>query len=249
MTWADFWALIGTLDGEATQENCQHLAEELSRRSVPDVIGFAERHAEALYRLDQEKFGTLPVVDLTTRDGSPFPQSSDVFLYTRCAVVAAGQTVWESVFFDVDKFAPYTSTEYDGEWGRRATEGGEDRVVATQSIERHVRDPLEGEPPDRGCPAGSHSSDHRTVLPIQHFTDVERLDQLGQVPAVVVCRVGEGHSVDHVLKTRARARCIRWARGGDAEAGCAGADSAGGDVALSSVAAAVTDDLQSSGRY
>jgi hypothetical protein len=159
MTWADFWALIGTLDGEATQENCQHLAEELSRRSVPDVIGFAERHAEALYRLDQEKFGTLPVVDLTTRDGSPFPQSSDVFLYTRCAVVAAGQTVWESVFFDVDKFAPYTSTEYDGEWGRRATEGGEDRVVATQSIERHVRDPLEGEPPDRGVqPVHTHQT-------------------------------------------------------------------------------------------
>ncbi|WP_030688100.1 DUF4240 domain-containing protein [Streptomyces globisporus] len=116
MTWADFWALIATLDGEVTEESCQRLAEELSRRSVPDIIGFAERHAEALYRLDQEKFGSLPVVDLTTGDGSPFPQSADVFLYTRCAVVASGQAVWESVFFDVDKFTPYTSTEYDGEW-------------------------------------------------------------------------------------------------------------------------------------
>ncbi|MFJ5937390.1 DUF4240 domain-containing protein [Streptomyces sp. NPDC093071] len=116
MTWADFWVLIATLDGKATQESCRHLAEELSRRPVPDIIGFAERHAEALYRLDQEKFGTLPVIDLTDRDGSPFPQSSDTFLYARCAVVAAGRTVWESVFFDVDGFAPYTSTEYDGEW-------------------------------------------------------------------------------------------------------------------------------------
>ncbi|MFF3951531.1 DUF4240 domain-containing protein [Streptomyces sp. NPDC001902] len=60
MTWAEFWALIATLNGEATQENCQRLAEELGRRSVPDIIGFAERHAEALYRLDQEKFGSLP---------------------------------------------------------------------------------------------------------------------------------------------------------------------------------------------
>ncbi len=51
---------MATLDGEATQESCQRLAEELSRRSVPDIIGFAERHAEALYRLDREKFGTLP---------------------------------------------------------------------------------------------------------------------------------------------------------------------------------------------
>ncbi|MER5309881.1 DUF4240 domain-containing protein [Streptomyces sp. NPDC002773] len=116
MTWADFWALIATLNGEATEESCQRLAEELSRRPVSDIIGFAERHAEALYRLDQEKFGTLPVVDLTARFGSPFPQSSDVFLYARCAVVAAGQAVWESVFFDVEKFVPYTSSERDGEW-------------------------------------------------------------------------------------------------------------------------------------
>ncbi|WP_017239094.1 DUF4240 domain-containing protein [Streptomyces sp. SS] len=116
MTWADFWALIATLNGEATQESCQRLAGELSRRSVPDIIGFAERHAEALYRLDQERFGTLPVVDLSARFGSPFPQSSDALLYTRCAVVAAGQAVWESVFFDADKFTPYTSSERDGEW-------------------------------------------------------------------------------------------------------------------------------------
>ncbi|MFD9104107.1 DUF4240 domain-containing protein [Streptomyces virginiae] len=116
MTWADFWALIGTLHGEATQASCARLAEELSRRPVHDIIGFAERHAEALYRLDQERFGTLPVTDLSDRDGSPFPQSADQFLYTRCAVVAAGRAVWESVFFDVDRFAPYTSTSYDGEW-------------------------------------------------------------------------------------------------------------------------------------
>jgi hypothetical protein len=39
-----------------------------------------------------------------------------VFLYARCAVVAAGRAVWERVFFDVDMFVPYTSSEYDGEW-------------------------------------------------------------------------------------------------------------------------------------
>ncbi|MFF4247549.1 DUF4240 domain-containing protein [Streptomyces sp. NPDC001822] len=116
MTWAAFWPLIATLNGKATEESCHRLAEELGRRPVPDVIGFAERLAEALYRLDQERFGTLPVADLTARLGSPFPQSSDVFLYSRCAVVAAGQGVWESVFFDDDKFAPYTSSDCDGEW-------------------------------------------------------------------------------------------------------------------------------------
>ncbi|MEU9675633.1 DUF4240 domain-containing protein [Streptomyces parvus] len=116
MTWVDFWALISKLNGEATEESCHRLAEQLSRRPVSDIVAFAERHAEALYRLDQEKFGTLPVVDLTAQDGQPFPQSSDGFLYARCAVVAAGRDVWESVFFDADKFVPYTSTECDGEW-------------------------------------------------------------------------------------------------------------------------------------
>ncbi|MET7746314.1 DUF4240 domain-containing protein [Streptomyces sp. NPDC005385] len=116
MTWAAFWALIATLNGEATEASCRRLAEELSRRSVPDIIGFAERHAEALYRLDQEKFGTLPVADISDRNGSPFPQSADGFLYARCAVVAAGRTVGESVFFDADQFVPYTSTRFDGEW-------------------------------------------------------------------------------------------------------------------------------------
>ncbi|WP_244224014.1 hypothetical protein [Streptomyces tirandamycinicus] len=73
MTWADFLALIATLNGEATHANCRRLAQELSRRPVSYIIGFAERHAEALYRLNQEKFGTLPVIDLTARDGRPFP--------------------------------------------------------------------------------------------------------------------------------------------------------------------------------
>ncbi|QFZ78577.1 DUF4240 domain-containing protein [Streptomyces fagopyri] len=89
MTWAAFWTLIATLKGEATEASCLRLAEELSRRSVSDTVGFAERHAEALHRMDQEKFGTLPVADMTDRNGEPFPQSADGFLYARCAVVAA----------------------------------------------------------------------------------------------------------------------------------------------------------------
>ncbi|WNI24736.1 DUF4240 domain-containing protein [Streptomyces sp. ITFR-16] len=116
MTWADFWALIDTLNGEADEANCRRLSGELGRRPVSDIVGFAERHAEALYRLDQEKFGVLPVVDLSDGDGNPFPMSADQFLYTRCAVVAAGRAVWESVFYDSGKFAPYASTHYDAEW-------------------------------------------------------------------------------------------------------------------------------------
>ncbi|MEV7390561.1 DUF4240 domain-containing protein [Streptomyces sp. NPDC091215] len=97
---------MATLNGGATQAGCKRLAEELSRCSVADIIGFAERHAEALRLLDREMFGVLPVADMTGRDGGPFPQSADAFLFARCAVVAAGQAVGEGVFFDVGKFAP-----------------------------------------------------------------------------------------------------------------------------------------------
>ncbi|MFC8434444.1 DUF4240 domain-containing protein [Streptomyces sp. NPDC057253] len=115
MTWDEFWALIGTLKGEADDFGCNQLAVELGARPVAEIRGFAERLSEALYRLDQEKFGALPVADLTSRDGKPFPQSGDSFLYARCAVVAAGQSVWESVFVDVARFAPYTASTCDGE--------------------------------------------------------------------------------------------------------------------------------------
>ncbi|MET8403511.1 DUF4240 domain-containing protein [Streptomyces sp900116325] len=104
------------MNGEADEASCRRLAEELGNRPVPEIIGFADRHAEALYRLDQEKFGVLPAVNMTDRIGSPSPQSADHFLYTRCAVVAAGRAAWEDVFFDVDKFVPFPSTQYDGEW-------------------------------------------------------------------------------------------------------------------------------------
>ncbi|MEU6495307.1 DUF4240 domain-containing protein [Streptomyces sp. NPDC046984] len=60
MTWSDFWALIDTLHGEASDTGCQRLAQELATRPVPEISGFAERLSEALYRLDQEKFGLLP---------------------------------------------------------------------------------------------------------------------------------------------------------------------------------------------
>lgn len=40
---------------------------------------------------------------------------ADHFLYARCAVAATGRAVWEGVFFDVHKFAPYTTPGYGAE--------------------------------------------------------------------------------------------------------------------------------------
>ena len=118
MTWERFWQLIEALGGETSIETCQdleegcaRLTETLSCEPVSQIIGFGERLAEALYRLDQEQFGTLPIFGAVLPDGSPFPQSSDHFLYTRAAVVAAGRDAYEGVFYDPERFAPFTARQ------------------------------------------------------------------------------------------------------------------------------------------
>ncbi|MFF3002147.1 DUF4240 domain-containing protein [Kitasatospora sp. NPDC057940] len=118
MTWERFWQLIEIVGGGAGIETCAQLetgcarlTEVLACEPLGQIIGFGERLAEALHRLDQEQFGTLPITGAVLPDGSPFPQSSDHFLYTRAAVVAAGRDVYESMFHDPDRFAPFTARQ------------------------------------------------------------------------------------------------------------------------------------------
>ncbi|MGW6912040.1 DUF4240 domain-containing protein [Streptomyces sp. NPDC054940] len=65
----------------------------LSVGPLATVIGFAEQLSWALYRLDRKEYGH----DL----------SSDSFLYTRAAVVAAGREAYEAVLTDPQLFTPY----------------------------------------------------------------------------------------------------------------------------------------------
>ncbi|WP_371616265.1 DUF4240 domain-containing protein [Streptomyces sp. NBC_00454] len=116
MAWERFWQLVDGLGREAgtetchgLEEACTHLTGILSREPVDQIIGFGERLAEALYRLDRADFGTLPVLGMEQPDGSPFPQSDDGFLYARAAVVAAGRRTYESVFGHPELFAPFTA--------------------------------------------------------------------------------------------------------------------------------------------
>ncbi|MGW7440322.1 DUF4240 domain-containing protein [Streptomyces sp. NPDC054849] len=118
MTWERFWQLIEILGGAAGIETCQgvedacaRLAKVLAREPVAQIIGFGERLAESLYRLDQEAFGTLSVVGMELSDGSPFPQSDDGFLYARAAVVATGRQTYEGVFGHPERFAPFTARQ------------------------------------------------------------------------------------------------------------------------------------------
>ncbi|MEV7782845.1 DUF4240 domain-containing protein [Kitasatospora sp. NPDC088351] len=117
MPWERFWQLIdglggaaGTADCQGFDDACARLTEVLAERPLEEIIGFGERLAEALYRLDREDFGRLPVLGMELPDGSPFPQSDDGFLYARAAVVAAGREVYEDVLGHPERFAPFTAS-------------------------------------------------------------------------------------------------------------------------------------------
>lgn len=98
MTDDDFWALIGGLHGKADPEGIAALTEDLSHGPADRITSFAEHLAVALYALDTRERMSQPVRDTADGPESPaFPLSNEVFLYARCAVVAAGREVWQQV--------------------------------------------------------------------------------------------------------------------------------------------------------
>ncbi|MEV6977615.1 DUF4240 domain-containing protein [Kitasatospora sp. NPDC093806] len=119
LPWERFWQLIDLLGGEAAgtscagfASGCERLGAALAAGSVTEIVGFGERLAEALYRLDREEYGTQRCPDPDEPDGEPLPLTDDGFLYARAAAVAAGRAGYESVLADPDRFAPYAA-----QWG------------------------------------------------------------------------------------------------------------------------------------
>ncbi|WP_235023629.1 DUF4240 domain-containing protein [Streptomyces sp. WAC05374] len=100
-----------------------------ARRPVADVLGFAEQLSWALYRLDREEYGDA--------------LSSDQFLYTRAAVVAAGRQEYESVLRDPQRFTPYAD--------------GLVRAEALLHVADNAYEQLTGEEWDRGTRYGYES--------------------------------------------------------------------------------------------
>ncbi|MFD8723992.1 DUF4240 domain-containing protein [Streptomyces sp. NPDC059629] len=92
-----FWQLIDDCTPSTPDPDAEDLAAALTNRlalgPLATVIGFAEQLSWVLYQLDRKEYG---------RD-----MSSDSFLYTRAAVVAAGREAYEAVLRDPQLFARY----------------------------------------------------------------------------------------------------------------------------------------------
>jgi hypothetical protein len=94
-----FWRLIEDCRPTGPDPDAERLTavltDRLARSPLFVVTGFAEQLSWTLYRLDRKEHG----------EGL----SGDAFLYTRCAVVAAGRTAFESVMRDPADFVPYAT--------------------------------------------------------------------------------------------------------------------------------------------
>ncbi|MES5820125.1 DUF4240 domain-containing protein [Streptomyces sp. RG80] len=92
-----FWQLMDACTPPTPDPDAERLAAALTSRlsagPLTAVIGFAEQLSWALYRMDREEYGH----DL----------SSDCFLYTRAAVVAAGRETYEATLRDPRLFVPF----------------------------------------------------------------------------------------------------------------------------------------------
>lgn len=82
----EFWLLVKTLGRYSGDEDFDRLTARLASRPEADITGFADRLAMVLWRLD------TPAHFAAARTAS-----DDVFLYVRCAVVAAGRSAYDRV--------------------------------------------------------------------------------------------------------------------------------------------------------
>ncbi|WP_344343607.1 DUF4240 domain-containing protein [Kitasatospora putterlickiae] len=115
LPWERFWQLIDLIGGEPAvafcatfDDGCERLGAALAAGPAEEIVGFGERFAEALYRLDREEYGTQSASDPDDPEDRPLPLSDDGFLYARAAVVASGRTAYERVLADPALFARYS---------------------------------------------------------------------------------------------------------------------------------------------
>lgn len=166
MTSADFWPLIALLEGEPSEEGLARLEDELVARGGDAAERFADDLALAVHAIDTPAHMRQPVKDVSEPDeGLALQMSPDVFLYTRLAVVAAGEQAWRRVLADPGALA-----------GRWAVADGEALLyVAERAYERATGLAWEHEPV-----VGMEAGDNREAWNGERLTspvppDMERL--------------------------------------------------------------------------
>jgi hypothetical protein len=105
-----FWSIINLLDQKSQRDDDKVLApaiQALAARPKSDIAHFEERLAYLLYQLDTRAHAAHTCDD----PAHPDHISADAFLYARCAVVASGKRLYQSVLKHPSKMPKDTEFE------------------------------------------------------------------------------------------------------------------------------------------
>jgi len=105
VTEAVFWLIISLFDWSKSGNDAaviEPAVAELSKKSEPEIVAFEEILAQKLYALDTVAHAKEIGEEAYVGNSKHF--SSDWFLYSRCAVVANGLTVYERVLANPKTF-------------------------------------------------------------------------------------------------------------------------------------------------
>lgn len=109
-----FWALISTLPKYVDGISSAELTLRLTIKGPDQIIAFADHLAAALYAIDHP-VGADQLIRDPTAGNEPMTMGDDLFLYARCAAVAAGRAKWEQIVADPTRMAG-TWHAFDGEF-------------------------------------------------------------------------------------------------------------------------------------
>lgn len=100
----DFWKVIGSSsvqDESEIDSALERISGQLSSMTPDALTRFVERLRESLYRIDRRD---LAEVSVALANGLKLPQTSDHFLYARCACILAGEKAYRDVLSSGDGF-------------------------------------------------------------------------------------------------------------------------------------------------
>ncbi|MFF4599826.1 DUF4240 domain-containing protein [Amycolatopsis sp. NPDC001319] len=113
----DFWEVIGSSsveDDSEIESALERISGQLSAMTPDALTRFVERLRESLYRIDRRDLAEVPVA---LANGLKLPQTSDHFLYARCACILAGERVYGDVLssgFGFERFVAPFAQEAEG---------------------------------------------------------------------------------------------------------------------------------------
>ncbi|MEI8407440.1 MULTISPECIES: DUF4240 domain-containing protein [unclassified Kribbella] len=102
----DFWGLIGANAVETAGEvsaALERVSGRLDGLESADLIQFVEQLQERLFWIDRRELAEIPV----RLRGLEWPQTSDHFLYARCACILAGKSAYDLSSHSPTEFARF----------------------------------------------------------------------------------------------------------------------------------------------